>query len=384
MNLLLNFILTTGIVISVLITGVLLSQSRNDFPKQILSLIFLVLCLVIIHNYGELNSLRLVYGATYIFGDAVGFLIGPLLLLYVHSIYCNTAADILPKGLLHFIPAISYILIVSVPSLLAFYGKESGYALIRFINEYEFVLQLQPLYLLCYLVSTFFLLKNYQRQAKQYYADLTKKDLQWVVLFIVGIAVIICTNSTLELVSLAIHGIHAVDNTTTTVVLVAVVCYLGFHGVSQSRILLPLPTDYVEKKVVESTIVTESVHHLSNASSEEIALLKNRLLELIKTEKPYLDEDLNLKTLAELVPTTDRKLSALLNHYLGTNFYDFINCYRVKEVQGRMGSDSGEKYTILALAFEAGFSSKSTFNRIFKKETGIAPSAYRRKLLRDK
>ena len=66
-----------------------------------------------------------------------------------------------------------------------------------------------------------------------------------------------------------------------------------------------------------------------------------------------------------MVPTTDRKLSALLNYHFDCSFYDFINAYRVKEIQARLGKEEFNKYTILALAFDSGFNSKSSIQSYF-------------------
>jgi AraC-like DNA-binding protein len=68
----------------------------------------------------------------------------------------------------------------------------------------------------------------------------------------------------------------------------------------------------------------------------------------------------------------------VLNAQLTLSFYDFVNGYRVREVQQRLVGPDGARYTYLALALEAGFASKSTFNAAFKKLTGVTPSDYRR------
>ena len=86
---------------------------------------------------------------------------------------------------------------------------------------------------------------------------------------------------------------------------------------------------------------------------------------------------LTLGILADAISMTDKKLSALLNHYLQTSFYDFINAYRVTEVQNKMKDERYDHYTLLAIGLECGFKSKASFNRIFKKVTGLSPSKYK-------
>ena len=63
------------------------------------------------------------------------------------------------------------------------------------------------------------------------------------------------------------------------------------------------------------------------------------------------------------------------------NFYDFINSYRVKEVQNRLEGGDSEVYSLLAIALESGFNSKSSFNAVFKKHTGMTPSQYKRQAM---
>lgn len=72
----------------------------------------------------------------------------------------------------------------------------------------------------------------------------------------------------------------------------------------------------------------------------------------------------------------EREISAAINQGLDKNFYAFVNEFRVEEVKTRLVDTKYGHLTILSIAFEAGFNSKATFNRIFKAYTGISPKAY--------
>jgi AraC-like DNA-binding protein len=87
-----------------------------------------------------------------------------------------------------------------------------------------------------------------------------------------------------------------------------------------------------------------------------------------------------LNKLAKHIPTTDKKLSLLLNQYMNTTFYDFVNAYRVQSVKEKLASVDFDNLTLLGIAYESGFKSKTSFNRIFKKETGFSPSEYKKSL----
>jgi AraC-like DNA-binding protein len=100
----------------------------------------------------------------------------------------------------------------------------------------------------------------------------------------------------------------------------------------------------------------------------------------MEMDRLYRDSELTLADLAERLDTTPHKLSEVLNAQLHQTFYDFVNSYRVKDVQRRIADDRLKNLTILALALDAGFASKSTFNHVFRQHTGRTPSAYRRSL----
>ena len=68
-----------------------------------------------------------------------------------------------------------------------------------------------------------------------------------------------------------------------------------------------------------------------------------------------------------------------LNMKLDKNFFDYINAFRVKEVQSKMFNSDFNHYSLLGIAFSSGFNSKASFNRIFKDMTGETPSAYKKK-----
>jgi AraC-like DNA-binding protein len=121
---------------------------------------------------------------------------------------------------------------------------------------------------------------------------------------------------------------------------------------------------------------------------EKSALTKDQVLELSKsikklmeTEKPYLRQELKLSDLAALLSVSTNHLSQLLNKELKTNFYDFINEYRVNEAKKQLNGQRKLNQTILSIAFESGFSNKASFNRIFKKHTGTTPTNYSKSIL---
>ena len=103
---------------------------------------------------------------------------------------------------------------------------------------------------------------------------------------------------------------------------------------------------------------------------------KEKVLQAIVTEKAYTNPELTLTDLAKALQTNNSLLSRVINSGFGQNFNDFINFYRVEEVKGKLRSEAAGQVTIMSIAYDAGFNSKATFNRAFKKLTGKNPKDY--------
>jgi len=116
----------------------------------------------------------------------------------------------------------------------------------------------------------------------------------------------------------------------------------------------------------------------SGLGDREAAALQAALLAMMDRDHPYRDNELTLADLAERLQTSPHKLSEVLNTQLSQTFYDFVNGYRVREIQRRPAEEGTRNLTLLSLALDAGFASKSTFNAVFKNVAGRTPSEYRR------
>lgn len=109
----------------------------------------------------------------------------------------------------------------------------------------------------------------------------------------------------------------------------------------------------------------------------DMAIIKD-LESLMETEKLHLDPELGLNTLAQKLEVAPNYLSMLLNDYIGKNFHDYVNFYRIEDVKKRLLDPSYNNKTISSIGGDCGFNSKSAFNRIFKNSTGVTPSEYRK------
>lgn len=115
----------------------------------------------------------------------------------------------------------------------------------------------------------------------------------------------------------------------------------------------------------------------SNLSEEIKTEYIQQILDFMNSERPHLNPELTIQDLSKQMNITRHHLTEILNNDLGKNFFNFVNEYRVEEVKKRLLNPKFEHLTIVAIAFDSGFNSKSTFNSIFKQQTGQTPSKWR-------
>ena len=110
----------------------------------------------------------------------------------------------------------------------------------------------------------------------------------------------------------------------------------------------------------------------TNDNSELIG----KINKLMTEQKVYLDCELTLGKMADLLQTNEHELTTVLNGQMNTNFYKLINDYRIKTIKQKLQEPNSRNFTIMASAYESGFNSKSTFYRIFKEYTNMTPKEY--------
>ena len=105
-------------------------------------------------------------------------------------------------------------------------------------------------------------------------------------------------------------------------------------------------------------------------------MYKDKLLDLMEKDKVYLDATLSLRALAKQIDLHPNKLSWLINDMQEQNFNQFINAYRIVHFKNLALNPNNAHLSIMGLAYESGFNSKTVFNTYFKKSTGISPKAW--------
>lgn len=136
----------------------------------------------------------------------------------------------------------------------------------------------------------------------------------------------------------------------------------------------------VAPAIVQSEPETsDSIHHRYRTSPIDAQQKKyylNLLLDHMEAEQPYLNAELSREDIARQFSISAHNVSQIINEELGVNFYEFVNRYRVDEVKRKLDAGEQAQKTLLAIAFEAGFKSKSSFNRVFKQHAGMTPTQF--------
>ena len=126
---------------------------------------------------------------------------------------------------------------------------------------------------------------------------------------------------------------------------------------------------------------TEAIPRKSKSKTPDDATVQSqlaRLTEYMDTEEPFLNPALTLRLLADHIAIHPNQLSWLLNEHLGKNFNEFINQKRIAHFKKLVVDPSNAHISILGLAYESGFNSKTVFNTAFKKEVGMTPKQYQK------
>lgn len=274
------------------------------------------------------------------------------------STYTNPHKTLSKNDILHFLlPGLVSILLLLQKTVLQ---KLNG----------DLIFTISILFLaLFYTTRSFLLIKKHEKKVEFFKSSLENNDLGWIkkiILALIGISIFILAYNIL----FPQQELNVFANAFS----LSIIFYVSYHALAQKEIY------NLSKEQIESVIkVNESSNQRTELlSSADLISLKASLSGLMEKEKPYLDNELSLTKLAEALNITPHQLSFLLNEGFGQNFYQYVNSFRVDAAKAMLLNPEFAHLSILGLAFEAGFNSKSSFNTVFKQHTGLTPTAYKR------
>jgi AraC-like DNA-binding protein len=164
-------------------------------------------------------------------------------------------------------------------------------------------------------------------------------------------------------------------NLFANVITLAVVFYIAYNVLKQQEIFT---LNEIERNQIITIKKQTNTERQKVLADNELATLKIKLTEVMENDKPFLDTNLSLVNLSNLMHLTPHQLSYLINIGFNENFFLFVNKYRVERVKELLINKENDHLSILGIAFESGFSSKTAFNTTFKKFTQQTPSEYKK------
>lgn len=353
-----------GILQGVYSAMVLTHTKLRNPANQYLAVLLIVLSFSILHSLFIIPYFHHFHQTSFRIQEPFIMLVVPIIWLYVKKLN-EPQFHFRRKHLLHFVPFVVVMLFSLTFVMHRTEIDDNGrfYSHTFALNIVLYVAALcQYLFYLVYMLR---LIRNFKTKALNELSNTEFIDPTWLRIFLLTFLAVF-----LLLIVMMVIAIHKLDanyfNTIVSVVFALVIYILGYKGLFQQTIL-PVNAEIQEKRATPEIKVDEQ--------------LLSKLLDFMASQKPWHDPELTLTSLADRVDISRNLLSELINSGTGGNFYDFVNKYRVEEIKQLMADPKFKDYTILAIAFEAGFPSKSTFNSIFKKFTGLTPSEYRNRLL---
>jgi len=291
-------------------------------------------------------------------------LFGPTIFLFTRSIVQRKPFT--KQNLLHYFPALVYTIFVAVyfviPSDEVITNRAQTGELMRVIYTCHAVGLVVNI---TYWVKGWQLLKNFKTQVQNEISFEPQTSFLRNFLVITGICLLVWTGLLLT----SFFGFDMLERNARPYIwlfLVLIILFITYYGMISPQVLQLLPVgSQAVKKYTQSKL-----------SASDLDRLKERLDNLMLEKKPYLNSKLLKSELAEMLGVNNPELARLLNENIGMNFFEYVNYYRIKEFVALAKTKKAQQLTFFGLAQEAGFHSKTTFNKSFKKLMGTSPSAY--------
>lgn len=233
-----------------------------------------------------------------------------------------------------------------------------------------FCLQVLP-----YCVAAYYKIANYQRNLLTYASNTERVNLGWLKKVVV--CVIIITVLWLSDILFQLSEISEASDSVITVLYFLSIWYIAYHSLGQKELFT---FSKEEKKEIEIIIhETEAKPETKKKliPDEKLPDYIQSLRDFMVVEKPHLDAEISLIRMADQFKTSPHQLSYLINTGFEENFFQFVNRYRVEEAKRMILDPAMNHLTLVGIAHEAGFNSKTVFNTTFRKITGKTPSGFK-------
>jgi AraC-like DNA-binding protein len=224
-----------------------------------------------------------------------------------------------------------------------------------------------------YIVITNILLYKHEKRILNHFSNQEKINLNWLRFLFYGMGI-----------TWAIIIFRGSDTWIFTMASVLLI-FIGYFGIKQVGIFTDKSFEFAENepviliandKIVDKFNIEKKKYAKSGLNEDTAKILHQQLKFLMENRKTFKEPELTLTDLAIRMEVHPNYLSQVINELEGVNFYDYVNTLRVEEFKRLVSFPENQKYTLLALAYDCGFNSKTSFNRFFKIATNLSPSEY--------
>lgn len=372
-------IFIAGISIALLLSALLLAKKEKSSSDNILFWWMLLNAIHLMFFYSLYNESIYQYPILLGIQFPLPLLHGVFLYFYVSTVTQQLTPSKSVR-ILHFIPAILTLIYLipffNLPSqnkIDIFKSGGKGYETFQTVIMYAVFLSG-----IVYVFWSLAILRNHKKRIRNHFSNIEQINLKWLKFLTYGIGmiwslVIFIQNDIIIFIGVSIF-----------------VILIGFFGLQQQNIfgiinptdLTPNDEESVElPKNLPPSKVKYGSSGLKQEKEDECYIL---LAKLIEEEKVFKNPNLSLNDLASKLVIHPNYLSQIINKRVGKTFYDYINWYRVEEFKHLITIPSNQQFTLISLAYDCGFNSKSSFNRYFKKIAGLTPTQYSKTILNPK
>jgi AraC-like DNA-binding protein len=363
-----GILIASGVQCLLLILILFVKPNSNKTSRFILALLLLIVLAINVSNY--ISATYLYREVPQIAGFARGMvlLLGPLIYLYIRSlIVANFKLKLV--HLLHLIPyLLAWIIIQTERSQVS---TENYITMVDWLMEGKAPMSwLSTIWFVSYFIHLsvyFLLLHRFLKKAVHenviYLVPLDAR-IKWAKRLLIILSVISLLFLGISSYSF-ISGLYTINgNFLYTLILAIAVYIIAYQGLFSRDLLTP---DFVQK------------YGKTNTPKETFSQLKIDFNRLFEEEKIFTQSDLKVGTVADLLKIPAHQLSRFINTEFNQTFTELLNQYRIEEFKQLVTKQRHKNLSIMGLAYEVGYNSKSTFNTAFKKQTGLTPSAYIKK-----
>ncbi|MEN1785239.1 MAG: AraC family transcriptional regulator [Bacteroidota bacterium] len=352
----LGVIIAQGLLASVL----LLIKPDNKTANRFLGLLVLVFSLWLCDSFFNVSGIYRTDPNFYFWPIYYSLAFGPLVYFFTKSL---VRKDFVFRAVdwWHFVPVFIQAVLYIVLRLGTYPDRRWFWLEVHKPYTYNLEFNLSLISLVLYSFIAIRLVRRYQVWIRNEYSEISTINLKWLYQLFVGMAFlsVLWLGEALLRTFTAYHtGLMII-----TIPMGLLVLFMAVGGLLQ--------------KAIDGGD-TEAPQIIKKPQEYNAALLQ-KVVEQMEAHQFYLDPELTLSSFAEAIGARKRLVSHCINFGLQIPFIDFVNQYRIKEFQRLVDQAAADKYSLLGLAIESGFNSKSTFNRVFKKSMGISPSEYRAK-----